>query len=86
MSNEGTSRSTAGDRLQDGCLNLDITVLVEKLAHGGHNLRALNEYLTHVGINHQINITLTVAHLGVGQCVKLLAILLLYDGQGTDRL
>ena len=86
MRDEGSRRSTTRDGLQDGCLHLHVAVRVEELTHSGHNLGTLNEHLADVRVNHQVNITLTVAHLGVCECVKLLAVLLLNDRQGTDRL
>ncbi len=83
---ERTRRRAARDGLQDGSLHLHVTARVEELAHGSHDLGALHEDLAHLRIHGQIDVTLAVAHFGVGQGVELLAVLLLHDGQGSDRL
>ena len=86
VSDERTSRSTSRNWLQDWSLDLQATVLVEVLAHGSDNLRTLCKDLAYLRINHQIDITLTIAHLWVGQGIELLTILLLHDWEWADRL
>ena len=83
---EGACCGTTRNGLQNGGLDLQAAMLVEEVAHGRDNLGTLYEDLAHLGIHHQIDITLAIAHLGVGQGVELLAILLLHDGQRTNRL
>ena len=86
MRYEGACRCAARDGLQDGGLDLEVALLVEELAHGGDYLGALDEGVAHLRVDHQIDITLAIAHFGVGQGVELLAVLLLDYGQGAYRL
>ncbi len=83
---ERARRRAARYGLQDGRLHLDVALLVEEGAHGGHDAGALYEDLLDVGVHHQIDVTLAVTHLGVGEGVERLAVLLLDHGQRTHRL
>ena len=83
---EGTRCRTTGDGLQDRSLHLEVATLVEEVTHCLHNLSALDEGILHMGVNHKVEVTLTIAHLRVCECVECLTILLLYDGKGTYRL
>ena len=83
---EGTCRRAARNGLQDRCLHFEIAALVEEVAHGLHDAGTLDEGLAHVGVDDQIDVTLTVAHFGVGQRIECLAVLLLDNGQRAHRL
>ena len=86
VSDERTSRSTTRNWLKDWSLNLQAAVLIEILTHSSDNLRTLCKHIAHLRINHQINITLTIAYLRIGQSIELLTILLLNDWEWADRL
>ena len=83
---EGTCRGAAGDGLKHRSLHFEVTMLIEILAHRVEHLVALYEDVAHTGIHHQVDITLTIAELGVGKCVVGLAIFELNDREGTEAL
>ncbi len=69
VGDERTGRGTTGDGLQDGGFHLQAAGFVEALAHGVHNLGALEEHILHLGVHHQVYIALTVAELRVFEAV-----------------
>ena len=70
---ERPCRGTARNGLQNRRFDFEIPLRVEELAHGRHDLRALDEDFAHLRIDRQIDITLAVAHFGVGEGVEMSA-------------
>ncbi len=66
---ERTGSGAAGDGLQDGGFHLQAAGVVEVAAHGGDDPGPLDEGLLHLGVNHQVYITLAVAEFRVGEAV-----------------
>ena len=64
---ERTRRGATGDRLQHRGLDLNITVRVEEVSDPGDNAAARDENRARVLIRNEVQITLAVAHLHVGQ-------------------
>ena len=67
-------------------LHLGIAVAVENVAEGAGDDGALLERFLHAFVDHQVNITLTVAQLGIIELVVGHAVLVFHDGQGLQRL
>ena len=82
---EGAGGGATGDGLQDGRFDLKVSAGVEELAHGGVDFAALDEDLLHVGIDHEVDVTLAIALLGVGEAVVDYAVFLLDHGQRPER-
>ena len=61
MGDERAGGGSAGDILQDGCLDLGIAGLVEDAAHGAHNDGSLLEGLLDTLVDDEVNIALAVA-------------------------
>ena len=86
VSDEGACCCAAGDRLQYWGLHLHDAVVVEILAHGVEYLVALEEYLLHSGIDHEVYVALAVALFGIGEGVVGLSILHLHHREGAEAL
>ena len=82
---ERAGGGATGYRLQDGRLDLKVSASVEELAHGGVDFAALDEDLLHVGIDHEVDVTLAIALFGVGEAVVDYAVFLLDHGQRPER-
>ena len=89
MCREGTCGCTSVNRLQDGCFNLKPPLFGKKLPHERYNSRTLDKGLLDLRIDNQLNISLAVTKLFVGESVKnnLLSINLFYlsDGYRSKR-
>src|SRR5947209_136109 len=72
MRDKWTRSGSAVEWLHHGCLDFHILSVVKKLANRLHDLRALDEHFAHIGIHEQVNITLAIAQLDVGQAMPLL--------------
>ena len=83
---ERTRRGAAGDGLQHWRLHLEIAALVEETADAIDDAGAGDEDVLHLVVDHKIDVTHTVAQLGVVEFVVLHAVLLLDDGQRPQRL
>ena len=68
---EGLRRGAAGNGLHRGRLDLDVAASVEELANLMHDGAALEEDGLHLGIAHEVEVTLAVANLGVFEAVPL---------------
>ena len=79
MGGEGPRRGAAGDRLHHRRFDFEEIVLDHEVADGADDAAALLEDFAHLGIDDQIEITLAVAGLDVGETVPLL-------GQRQERL
>ena len=62
---EGPRRRAAGDRLQHRRLHLQIVLPVQILAHGAHDLDAVDQPLARLFVDVQIHIALAVAQFRV---------------------
>ena len=82
---EGAGGGATGYGLQDGCLDLKVSASIEELAHGGVDFAALDEDLLHVGIDHEVDVTLAIALLGIGEAIVDYAVFLLDHGQWPER-
>ncbi len=76
--------STTGNTLKYGCVNLQITFVIEKLTHSIKDLCTLNEYVFHFIINKKINISLTVTQFRISEFVKSNPILHLNNGKWSQ--
>ena len=83
---ERPRRGAARNGLQNRRFDFEIPLRVEELAHGRHDLRALDEDFAHLRVDRQIDITLAVAYFGVGEGVERLPVLLLDYRQRPQRL
>ena len=72
MGDEGPGRGAAGDGLHHRRLDLDVPALLQEAADGGHHRAAAEEGLAHLGVGHEVEVALAVAHLDVGEAVPLL--------------
>ena len=86
MGDEGAGGGSTGDALEDRCLNLEAAGLIEVLAHGGDDLRTLDEGVLHLRIDNEVDIALTVAHFGIGESVVHHSVDFLHDGKHAQRL
>ena len=68
---EGTRRGTPGDALEHRRFDLEITALVEEVAHGGDHLRAGDEHRRAFLVRHQVEVALAILQLAVGDTVPL---------------
>ena len=82
---ERAGGGATGYGLQDGCLDLKVSAGVEELAHGGVDFATLDEDLLHVGIDHEVDVTLAIALLGIGKAVVDYTVFLLDHGQWPER-
>ncbi len=76
---ERLGRGAALNGLQDGCLDLHVAVVLHVAAEGGDDGGALAEGLAHVLVHDEVDVTLAIASLLIGEAVELL-------GQRADRL
>ena len=72
VGDEGSCRRAAGDGVEDGRLDLDIAHIVQIIPQMLDELRADDEVALDLGVHDQVDITLTIAGLLVGQAVELL--------------
>ena len=86
VSNEWSCCSSAGNSLQSRGLDLGVTRVVKHLSHGLDYLSAFQEGFLHTRIDHEVNITLTVAQLRILKRVIGHAVLHLDYGQRFQRL
>ena len=86
VGDERPCRGTAGDSLQRRGLDLGVTGIIQHLAHGLHHLGALQEGLLHAGVDHQVDIALAVAQLGILEGIVGHAVLDFDHGQRLERL
>src|ERR1035437_3407060 len=70
VGNERSGCCPSGNRLQNRCLNFKITLGVKQLAHRLNNLSPFSEHITHLRIYNKIDITLTITHLRISNCIK----------------
>ena len=69
---ERLGRSATLDGLQDGGLDLHVAVGLHKATEGGEDLRALAEGLANIVVSNEVDVTLTITGLLVGETVELL--------------
>src|SRR6266545_937969 len=69
---ERTRGGAAGNRLHHRRLDFEKVALFEKSPDKANDARAILKNFPHVRINHEIEITLTVARFDVGEAVPLL--------------
>ena len=69
---EGPGQRAAVERLQHRRLDLDEAVFVEHAAHRGDHTAAGDGVVPRLLVDHQVEVALAVARLGVGQPVELL--------------
>jgi len=62
----------AVERLEDGRLDLDEALVVEKAPHGGHDLRASDKQLARVLVGHEVELPAAISRLDVLEAVVLL--------------
>ena len=86
VGDERPCRGTTGDSLQRRGFNLGVAGIIEHLAHGLHDLGALQEGLFHAGVDHQVDIALAVTQFGILKGVVGHAVLHLDHGQRLERL
>ena len=86
VGDERTSTGTTGNLLEDWCLDLGVTSLVEHLTHGTDDGGTLLEHVLHALVDNQVEVALTIAQLGVVEAIVGHTILILDDRQGTDAL
>ena len=72
MGDERTCCRTARDGVEAGRLNFHKAAAIHEAADLAHDCRALLEGVTYLGVDDEVNVTLTVAHIGVLQTVPLL--------------
>ena len=72
VGNERTRGRAAGNGVEDGGLDLDIAHIVQIIPQMLDELRADDEVALDLGVHDQVDITLTIAGLLVGQAVELL--------------
>ncbi len=76
---ERARRRAAVDRLQDGCFHFQQPQLVEVGADGFDHLRALQEYVAHVGVHRQIDVAHAVALFRISEGVENVAFSVAFD-------
>ena len=81
MRDEGAGAGTASNALQGGRLHLGVTMLIEEVAHGFEHGGTLEERVLHTLVDHQINVALTGAQLGIVELIVGHTILIFHDGQ-----
>ena len=81
MRDERACAGTTGNALQGGRLHLGVTMLVEEVAHGFEHGGTLQECVLHTLVDHQINVALTGAQLGIVEFIVGHTILIFHDGQ-----
>ena len=86
VGNERTRGRAAGNGVEDGGLDLDIAHIVQIIPQMLDELRADDEVALDLGVHDQVDITLTIAGLLVGQAVELLGQRQQGFGQERDRL
>ena len=79
MRDERASRRADLERSEDRGVNLEKSLGIEISADLAEDKAALHEGVLDLGVHYEIDVALTVAHIGVGQSVELL-------GQGEKRL
>ena len=84
VGDERTGRGTTGNHLQGRCLHLGIASLVEHAAQGADDGGTLQEGVLHTLVDHQVDIALAVAQLGVVELVVGHTVLVFHDGQGLQ--
>ncbi len=72
MGDERTCCRTARDGVEARGLNLHKAAAIHKAADLTHDCRALLEGVTYLRVDDEVNVTLTVAHIGILQTVPLL--------------
>ncbi len=86
VGDERARRRSAGNRLENRGLHLDVSMGVEELTHGVEHARALQENILNAGIDHKVDIALTITHLRICERVVSLAVLHLHHGERTQTL
>ncbi len=71
VGNEGPGRGAPGNGLHHGGFHLEEAPGFEKLAHQSDDGGPPDEHLTHLGVDHQVQVALAVAGLDVGEAVEL---------------
>ena len=79
MRNKRLCIGAAKNLLQNGSLNLHVTVVFHVLSDNGDDLRTLAEHVTYLGVHNKVNVALTISDLTIGKAVELFR-------QGTQRL
>ena len=83
---ERSCTCSACNSLQNRCLDLGVSGFVKHLAHSTQDSGALEERIFNAIVDHQIDITLTIALLGIVESVVCHTVLVLDDRQRTDTL
>ena len=91
VGDERPGRRSAVERLKDGRLDFQESLVVEEFAQGFDDPGPHAEDVPHLWIHRQVGVALAVARFGVAECAMPLArpvgqLLFLGDGQRTDRL
>ena len=86
MGDEWACRRSAGYVLQDRCLHLGVSVLVEELAHGAQHGGTLHERVFHAVVDDEVHVALAGAHLRVVELVVGHAVLVFHYRQRLEAL
>ncbi len=65
VGNERTGRCSAGNRLENGSVDLHVTVFVEEVAHGVEHFGALDENVAHAFVDHEVYVAAAIAQFWV---------------------
>ena len=83
---EGSGGGSSGYALEDGGLYFEAARGVEVVAHGRDDPGPLHEHVPDLGVDDEVDVSLAVAHLRVGEGVEHLSVLLLDYGEHLERL
>ena len=72
VGNEGTGGSAYLKGHEYGCVNLEESLAVKVRADKRKNLGTLNEGILNLGVNDEVNVSLSVSLLKIGKAVELL--------------
>ena len=87
VGDERTRRRTARNGLQDRGLHLQVATLVEEFTYRIGHAGPFYEGLLHVVVDHEVDVTLPVAHLCIAEGIVCLSVCVhLHDGHGLQRL
>ncbi len=85
MGDEGAGRGSAGDGLENGGFDLEISEGIEILAHGLDDTGSFDEDVFDVGVDDEVYVAHAVALFGVGKGVVYLTLCIyFYNGQGAE--
>ena len=86
MGDEGTSRGTTCDVLQDRCVDLGLAGIIKNVTQRADDGGTLQEGILDTLVDHQVDITLVVAELGILKLIVSHTVLILHDRQRFQRL